>query len=264
RIAGAEDSAGGASAAADRPVVEKVLDILLQQQSITQDQYQALLDQARREQAAAAAQIADAAQAAPTSIVASGPPAWNFKWDNGFKLEREDGAFKLRFGGKTQLDGALIWESNALNEDLRALGGNGQGDGVEFRRARLFFEGTVYERLFFKSQFDFATGNVQFKDVYLGLRNLGPVGTLQVGQFKEPFYFDEMTSGGTITFMERATSNVFFPDRQVGVMAMNNLLDRRMLWQVATFREANQNGAVFNSFGSTNWDVTTRVTGTPV
>src|SRR5262245_23874607 len=262
-LAGAARAEDSPAAGADRPVVEKLLDILLQQQSITRDQYQELLLQSRREQAEAAARAAEVAKAAPTPPVSAGP-AWNFKWDNGFNLEREDGAFKLRFGGRTQLDGAVIEETSALNEDLRALGGNGQGNGVEFRRARIYFDGTVYDRLFFRSQFDFATGNVQFKDVYMGLRDLGPVGTLQVGQFKEPFYLDEMTTDDNITFMERPTSNVFFPDRQVGVMAMNNLLDKRMLWQVATFREANTNGFAFSSFDSSSWDVATRIAGSPV
>jgi len=250
-------------AAADRPVVEKVLDILLQQKSIDQAQYQELLEQARHEQSAAAEQIAQAAKADATAPVSSGP-GWNFKWDNGFHLEREDGAAKLKFGGRTQLDAAVIPESNGLSEDLRALGGNGQGDGIEFRRARIFFEGTVYERLFFKSQFDFATGNVTFKDVYMGLKGLGPVGSVQVGQFKEPFFLDEQTSDDYITFMERASTNVFFPDRQPGVMAFNTLLDKRMQWQVGTFRVANDVGTAFSTFSSTDWDVAARVTGTPI
>src|SRR5262249_33482830 len=173
------------------------------------------------------------------------------------------GGFKLRFGGKTQLDGALIWESNALNEDLRALGGNGQGDGVEFRRARIFFEGTVYEQLFFKAQYDFSSGTPQFKDVYMGLSGLGPVGSVQVGQFKEPFYLDEMTGDDYIPFMERATPNVFFPDRQVGTMARNTAFDKHMQWQAAIFREANNFGQAFSRFSKTDWDLAGRLTGTP-
>jgi phosphate-selective porin OprO/OprP len=262
--AGAEDvggSAATATGASDRPVVEKVLDILLQEKSITQGQYQELLDQARREQAA---HSSDAAKASPTAPVAADAPGWDVSWDRGTHVDREDGAFKLKFGGLTQVDGAVIAESNGLSNDLRALGGNGQGDGVEFRRARLFFEGTVYERLFFKAMYDFASGNPQFKDVYMGLRGLGPVGSVQVGQFKEPFYLDEMTGDDYITFMERATPNVFFPDRQVGVMAMNTVADKRMLWQVATFREANQFGQAFNTFSGTNWDLASRFTGTPI
>jgi phosphate-selective porin OprO/OprP len=263
--AAADEVAGaGVSGASDGTVVEKLLDILLQQKSITRDQYDALLEQARREEAAAAARLADAAKVGETAAVAAGPSDWNFKWDNGFNLQREDGAFKLKFGGRTQLDGAVISESDGLSDDLRALGGEGQGNGVEFRRARIFFEGTVYERLFFRAQYDFAEGEPAFKDVYMGLKGLGPVGTIQVGQFKEPFFLDEQTSSNYITFMERPLSNAFFPDRNVGVMAFNNLADKRVLWQVGTFRDSDDFGRVFSNFSDTDWDVAARLTGLPV
>jgi phosphate-selective porin OprO/OprP len=259
------DEAGGAAAgAADGTVVEKLLDIMLQQKSITREQYDALLAQAQQEQAAAAARMAETAQAAETAPVAAGPPAWDVKWDNGFNVAREDGAFKLKFGGRVQLDGAVIEESDGLNQDLRDLGGNGQGNGVEFRRARIFFEGTVYERLFFRAQYDFAEGAPEFKDVYMGLKGLGPVGSIQVGQFKEPFFLDEQTSSNYITFMERPLGNAFFPDRNVGVMAFNNLADKRVLWQIGTFRDTNDFGSAFSSFTRTNWDVAARLTGLPI
>src|SRR5262245_48537989 len=266
--AAAADDAGGGSAGAagvsNAPVVEQLLDILLQQKSITKSQYDALLEQARREEAAAAARIAQAAQPAESTPVSAGAPKWDFKWDNGFTLQRSDGAYKLRFGGRTQLDGALIWESNGLSQDLRSLGGNGQGNGVAFRRARLFFEGTVYDRLFFKAQYDFATGQPAFKDLYMGLWQMGPVGYIQVGQFKEPFFLDEQTSDDYITFMERPLTDAFCPDRNVGVMLSNTLAEKRMLWQVATFRDTNDVGQAFSSFSSTDWDAVARVTGLPI
>jgi phosphate-selective porin OprO/OprP len=253
-------------------VVEQLLDILLEQKSITKSHYDELLAQARREQAAAAARLAEAAErAAPpeTPPVAAGPSDWNFKWDNGFNLAREDGAMKLKFGGRIQLDGAVISESNGLDDDLSnaPIDGVGQGDGVEFRRARIFFEGTVYERLFFRAQYDFAGGESAFKDVYMGLRGLGPVGSIQVGQFKEPFFLDEQTSSNYITFMERPLGNAFFPDRNVGVMVFNNLADKRVLWQVGTFRASDPSepfGDVFSNFSDTDWDAAVRLTGLPL
>ena len=257
-------AAGGTAAASGGTVVEQLLDIMLQQKNITPEQYEALLEQARREEAAAAARLADAAKAGETAPVAAGPADWDFKWDNGFNVSRADGAFKLKFGGRTQLDGAIVSESDGLSDDLRALGGEGQGNGVEFRRARIFFEGTVYERLFFRAQYDFAEGSPAFKDVYMGLKGLGPVGSIQVGQFKEPFFLDEQTSSNYITFMERPLPNAFFPDRNVGVMAFNNLADKRMLWQVGVFRDSDDFGRVFSNFSDTDWDTAVRLTGLPV
>jgi phosphate-selective porin OprO/OprP len=85
-----------------------------------------------------------------------------------------------------------------------------------------------------------------------------------VGQFKEPFFLDEQTSDDYITFMERPLPDAFFPDRNVGVMATGNLVDQRLLWQLATFRDTNDLGQAFGSFSSTDWDVAARVTGLPI
>ena len=41
-----------------------------------------------------------------TPAVSSDEPTWSAKWSNGFKVERSDGAFKLKFGGRIQNDWA--------------------------------------------------------------------------------------------------------------------------------------------------------------
>lgn len=258
RVASADDNhAPGGT------VVERLLDILLEQKTITREQRDELLEQAHREQAEAAARLAEAQRAAERT--AEKPAEWTFEWDNGFKLERADGSFALKFGGRAQLDGAAIWESSGLDDDLTALGEDGQGDGVEFRRARIFFEGTVYERLFFKAQYDFAGGDPEFKDVYIGLKELGPLGSVRVGQFKEPFFLNEQTSSNYITFMERALPNAFLPEfRNVGVMAMNTAAEQRFLWQAGVFRATDDFGDAFSTFSDTDWDAALRLSGLPL
>ena len=80
----AADEVGGSghdvAVPSDGSVVERLLDIMLQQKSITKSQYDELLDQARREEAAAAAQMAEAAKAPETAPVSTGPPEWEFGW----------------------------------------------------------------------------------------------------------------------------------------------------------------------------------------
>lgn len=59
----------------------------------------------------------------------------------------------LMFGGRMQLDAAFIGVDSDLASDFRDADIDPlEGNGVEFRRARLFFSGTVYERLNFKAQ----------------------------------------------------------------------------------------------------------------
>ncbi len=246
-----------------KSVAEETLDILRATGTINDSQYRDLSERARKEEALRLEAVDKAIETATLPAVSAapspeaGPTDWKFKWSNGFKLERNDGAFKLKFGGRIQSDWAVV----ELNERLEDTIG-GEGHGTEFRRARLFFSGTVYERVIFKAQYDFAGGDADFKDVYVGLKDLGPLGTVKVGHFKEPFSLEEQTSSKYITFMERALPNVFSPGRNTGFTASNAVMDKRLLWGVAVTKDA---GGYGNGFGdNADWNVTARLVGVPL
>ena len=158
-----------------KSVAEELLEILRAAGTIDDTQYRDLRERARAEEAqrievavaaATSAAVAWSANEAVDEAVETAalsasanktpnpepdPKDWKFKWSNGFKLDRNDGAFKLKFGGRIQNDWAMV----DLNEPLEnAIGG--EGHGTEIRRARLFFSGTVYDRVVFKAQYDFA------------------------------------------------------------------------------------------------------------
>ena len=60
----------------------------------------------------------------------------------------------------------------------------------------------------FKAQYDFAGGDVDFKDVWIGLDGQDCLGCMfpdiTVGHFKEYFSQEELTSSKYITFLERS------------------------------------------------------------
>jgi phosphate-selective porin OprO/OprP len=205
---------------------------------------------------------------APTPAASAEPTDWKFTWSNGFKLDRNDGAFKFKFGGRINTDAAFIWEQDGLEDDFDALGLDPKhGSGVEFRRARLFFSGTVHERIFFKAQYEFANtgdGKTDLKSLYLGMNKLGPVRDVRGGHFKEPFMLQEMTSSKNITFMERGLNNVFYPGRNVGFMATGSPLEKKLQWQVGIFRNTNDQGFDFAEWGESQFDVAARLAGTPL
>jgi len=263
------DDVGGEAVAVggDKPVVEKLLDIMLDSGQISRSQYDALLEQSREEQEAAVTAVAEAVdQEAPA--VAAGPKDWTVKWSNAFKVERNDGAFKLKFGGRIMGDWALGWPGDSLAQDLAALTIDPKdGSGAEFRRARIFFEGTVYERVIFKAQYEFANtgdGKADFKDVWLGLKNLGFVRDVRVGHFKEPMLLEEWTSSKYITFMERGLNNVFFPGRNMGIMAEGDQLEKKLLWQAGIFYNTNDQGFAFHDWNEGEFDVAVRLAGAPL
>jgi phosphate-selective porin OprO/OprP len=239
-------------------VTAEILTILKNAGNINQGQFDALCRKARGE----------AETVAATPAVEGEGPTWDFKWDNGFKLARSDKKFKLKFGGRIHLDGTFISADSDLASDFRDAGlGSTDGNGVDFRRARLFFSGTLYERLFFNMQYDFAQpnndDNPDFKDVYVGLK-LGPVKDLRVGHFKEPMMLDEWTSSKFITFMERGLNQVFFPGRNVGLMAAGDAVEKRLFWQTGIFRNTNDQGFAFDDWDDTEWDLAARLVGVPL
>jgi phosphate-selective porin OprO/OprP len=114
--------------------------------------------------------------------------------------------------------------------------------GTEFRRARLFMSGTVYSNVEFKLQFDFASGEVAFKDMYIGLTDVPGVGNIRVGHVKEPFRLDALTSSKYITFMERSFFIDFSQERNNGILVFNDFFGERLSAQAGAFRMASNNG----------------------
>ncbi|MEZ6194311.1 MAG: porin [Planctomycetota bacterium] len=209
--------------------------------------------------------------------VAALPAATDFQaaWKNGTSLANEDGTFKISIGGRLHND----WVWGTQDEDLEASLGNnitdGTGmavgfspfhyeDGVEFRRARMHIGGTIHQNVVFKVEFDFAGGDADFRNVYIGLKNVAVVGNVLVGHFKQPFGLEEATSSRFITFMERsAATDAFAPAYETGIMAYNNALDDdRLFWAVSFFRDVNDYGDS-SPVEDGNYGVAVRITGLP-
>ena len=261
-----------------KSVAEELLEILRAAGTINDTQYRELRDRARAEdaqriEAAIEAAVAGANEAvdeaAQTAALAAAhaaanpepdPKDWKFKWNNEFQLDRNDGAFKLAFGGRIQSDWAMV-ELNGPLEN--AIGG--EGHGTEIRRARIFFSGTVYDRLIFKAQYEFANtgdGTIDLKDAYIGLKDLGPLGTVLVGHMKEPFSLEARTSSKDLMFMERSLANAFSPARNTGFAAHNTAHDKRILWQAGVFKQTNSSAFSFDDDG--RWNLGGRLVGVPL
>lgn len=111
----------------------------------------------------------------------------------------------IEVGGRIQVDAA--W----YDEDLTAL-----NDGTEFRRARLFATGDLATDWAYKAQFDFAGNDVTAKDLYI--RYTGLEGAdLTIGQFKQPFSLEDLTSSKYTTFMERSLPTAFSTGHRIGI-----------------------------------------------
>ncbi|HJO28834.1 MAG TPA: porin, partial [Candidatus Poseidoniia archaeon] len=185
-------------------------------------------------------------------------------WNNSLRLETKDGHFKLRLGGRIQQDWVWFDEDRDLrllwNPLTRTGFSNNLQDGAEFRRVYLDFSGQVYDDLEFKIQHDYADGDVDFKDVYIAMRNVPVVGKVKVGHFKEPFSLNELTSDNDTTLMERGLPNMFAPSRSTGIGIANTAFDDRLTWATGIFRDVDSYG---DGAADGNYIVTSRVTGLP-
>ncbi len=183
---------------------------------------------------------------------------FNVFWKDSLRFETADGSIKLRLGGSTAID--YLWASQDRNStwwrsDIQ--------DGVEFRRARLYMEGSLYDSVDFKWQYDFANdGLAKWKDFYLDFKEI-PYAKLRVGQYLQPFSLDRLISSNDSTFLEVALpTDAFTPDRQTGVMLFNSMFEDRLNWGVSLYKHDSSNfGDQFDE--DTGWDVAARVAGLP-
>lgn len=201
---------------------------------------------------------------------------------NGLWFSSPDKDFQVHIGGRTQFD---ISAFHANNQVQFGPGGIGRlRDGVDFRRARLRVEGTMYEQFQWIAEFDFvnsssfpgqklvgglpAQNNVFAvpapTDLWFRFRDVPIIGNLRVGNQKEPYGFERLTSSRFLTFMERSFNqdtfygtfnNGFVP----GVMAFDTFLDDRATWAAGVFKNTTNvyafdvNGGNYAAVGRLTW-----------
>lgn len=200
------------------------------------------------------------AASAPAAIPGSNTDV-KFFWKNGLGFESADGkTLKGKIGGRIQYDMA------AFDQDASLKGMAGDAASAsEFRRARIYTSGDLNlgVPVFYKTQIDFAGSDFKFADVYVGLKDIPYLGVVQLGQRKEPFSLEELTSSNYITFLERAAAiEAFSPGRNVGALFRNDLLNGRATWAFGVFADDKNDRGDGDSFDS-NTHVTGRITALP-
>ena len=182
-------------------------------------------------------------------------------WKDSLRIEDADKQIQLRIGGRVQNDWGWFDQDSSVSRNSVAGSSLDQADATEIRRARLYLSGLLDQSVEFKFQFDFAGGDADFKDAFVGLVDVGGIGGLRIGQFKEPFSLDWMTSSNHITFMERSVMNSLVPGRGTGAMLHNTALEGQATWAVGVFRDTDDYG---NGAGNGEYAYTGRVTYVPM
>jgi phosphate-selective porin OprO/OprP len=126
-------------------------------------------------------------------------------YDSGYLMFRtDDGAFAYWLDGRMQVDFASYYG-----------GKNFLGTGTEVRRARLGWKATLFTDWHAEVDVDFAENAVDMKDMWVGYQGFKN-GIIKVGNFREPFSLETITSSKYIMFMERSYIDNLSPDRRLG------------------------------------------------
>lgn len=111
-------------------------------------------------------------------------------------------------------------------------------DGADFRRARLSAKGSVTEQTNYFFQMDFGFfGRPTFTDLWVEQTNVPLFGNVRIGQWKQPFSLEVVSSFRYTTFMERSQLfQAFTPFRHIGIGFYDWSDDLNHTWAASVFR----------------------------
>lgn len=135
-------------------------------------------------------------------------------------------------------------------------------NAVGFRRARIGAEGTVGEQTRWVAEFDFAGGNLAFRDMYLAVNKLPYIREVRVGNMREPFSLEGAMSSRWFPLTERSPANALDPSRKWGVGVFSYTDDERVVIQAGAFRSGTDRTGS-DSGDANDMAFTARLTGLP-
>jgi phosphate-selective porin OprO and OprP len=239
-----------------------LLDVLLQNGSITRAQHAELSavfaqeGEVTQDQIQAAQEAGRTAAAAEIAKAKSDPKGGKLVVKDSIGFESNDGQFSVSAGGRVQTDVAIY------DDDNRSL-----GNGTTIRRGRLNVQGTMFKDWQFKGEYEFARNNLNVVDAYLRYTGFKPFdlkSNLTAGNFKPPFSLEALNGDTDTTFMERSIAVDAFNSntRRVGLGA--DLAATRWTFATGVFGET-VTGDTFTGDpeSDTGWSTVGRMTGLP-
>lgn len=196
------------------------------------------------------------------------------RWNHGLELSTKHKDFRLHLGGRTQFDTSWYQVNDNVQDNINVP----YEDGIDFRRARLRVEGTLYEVMDWAVEYDFAnairvrnaagSGELDevitsFSELWWTFKEMPYLGNLRIGNQREPIGFEHLSSSRFLPLLERSynqdafyggTFNGFCP----GVQAFHSYDDEHGSWALGVFKPVD-NVFAYNATG-TGHAVTGRIT----
>ncbi len=114
-------------------------------------------------------------------------------------------------------------------------------DGSDFRRTRLSAKGAVADNVNYFVQMDFGFfGRPTFTDIWGEVTHVPVLGNVRVGQWKQPFGLETVTSVRYQPFLERSLLfQTFMPFRHIGAGFYDVNEEQTATWAMSVFRTGN-------------------------
>lgn len=186
-------------------------------------------------------------------------------WKHGLNLASRDGVLKMKIGGRIHFD-AYFFNDDGDRDDFDAALGTQYTSGVTFRRARLYTAGELQKTFAWKLQIEVSNGEVEFADLWVELRRLDEcwgcmLPDVCIGQSKEHFSLEWMTSSNYITFLERGLPvQAFVAGRNSGISLFQSFFGDRVTAGLGWYGNSTDAGEHLWRFGN---NITGRVTWLP-
>jgi phosphate-selective porin OprO/OprP len=185
-----------------KSVSEQILEILIEKNIISKQQYEELKKQVKEEEAK--------------------KPKVTAGYKKGFYIRTTDDQFKIKLEGRFHGDSKFY------------LGDHPDHASFFVRRARLCVSGTFYKYYDFRVEAEFGKGGSRLNDGFMNV-HYWPFAQLKFGQFKTPFSMEELHSDNWIDFVERPLANKLVPSRDLGVMIHGSIQNNFLHYQVGLF-----------------------------
>ncbi len=165
----------------------------------------------------------------------------DYSWPNATEQKQFDATKKptWKINGRIHLDSWWFPRTSAgIDFFENPLTGDDPEDRIQFRRIRLEMGGDILDSMLYRIQLDFNNPQTpEYKDVYIGFKNLPGNQTILFGSQKRPIGLDHLNSSRYNVFLERPLVVEAFNEdaRRIGAAVYGYTDDELYHWRYGVF-----------------------------
>jgi phosphate-selective porin OprO and OprP len=149
-----------------------------------------------------------------------------------FEFESPEGDFRMRVGGRLQLDLGFFGQNRRFEEERGRL-----EDAIGFRRARIDVRGRLHRNIYVAIGYEMRGGSMALLPAYTELRGLPRRIRVRVGYTRAPFGLQAASSSLHLPHLERGAINRLSPGLRAGVFVSGTEFGESFRWAVSVFRD---------------------------